>query len=361
VISDLIAGWPTGLHFVDPLWLALLPLAWWAAWRSRTGAQRRVGRVVLVHPDAERFGPRAQRAPGAGRWWLVGLAGSLLLAALARPQSIGGWITPPPLGRQLVMLVDVSQSMSISDFRFQGQRVQRIDVLKGVVTRFVRARRADRFALITFASHAATLVPMTADRTLVEAMLQRLHVGVIGDDTAIGDALVLALKQVREHRSSSARPGVSGGDERRPRPALILFSDGDNTAGQVRPRDAVAIARRLGVAIYTVAIGGDAQPRAADAKDSSRAMGLREIARRTGGRYYRGGNPRALQSIMADIDRLERTERPPATQRRVTEWYVWPLGAGAALFLLAALPFEPRAGRRGRRATGPGRSGRGAA
>lgn len=341
MIAGAPAWWPAGFHFLAPAWFALLPLVWWLAWLGRAASRGRGSRLVLVHPEAAVFERLAQKVRASHRWWLSALGASLLLGALARPQSVGPWITPPPLGRQLVLLVDVSQSMSISDFHVGGARVQRIDVLKGVVTRFIRAQRADRFALIAFASRAATLVPMTADRRLVESMLQRLRVGVIGDNTAIGDALVLALKQLR------ARKG--------PRPALILFSDGDNTAGQVRPRDAVAIARRLGVAIYTVAIGGDGgaanSVAVTDAgpPDPSAPIGLREIAARTGGRYYRGGSREALQAILHDIDRLERTERPPATERRITEWYVWPLMAGGALFALAGLPL-PAAGRRRRQA-----------
>lgn len=329
------------LQLVAAWWLALTPLVWWFAWRARAARPRRGEGVVLIHPDAEMLGRRPGRARASRRWWLVGLGATALLAALAQPRTLGPWITPPPLGRQLVLLVDASQSMSVSDFHYHGQRVQRIDVLKGVVTRFVRQRRADRFALITFASRAATLVPMTADRALVRDMLQRLQVGVIGDDTAMGDALVLALKQIQAH----TRAVGAGG---RPRPAVILFSDGDNTAGQVRPREAVAIARQLGVAVYTVAIGGQAAG-SPGADGQSGPIGLRAIARRTGGRYYRGGSSQALAAIMADIDRLERTERPPATERRIIQWYPWPLTAGAALFLLAALPLEVFARRGGRR------------
>lgn len=327
------------LQLAAPWWLALTPLVWWFAWRARAVRPRRGEGLVLVHPDAETLARRPGRTRASRRWWLVGLGATLLLAALAQPRTLGPWITPPPLGRQLVLLVDASQSMSVSDFHYHGQRVQRIDVLKGVVTRFVRERRADRFALITFASRAATLVPMTADRTLVQGMLQRLQVGVIGDDTAIGDALVLALKQIQAHGA--------GGKDNAPRPAVILFSDGDNTAGQVRPREAVAIARQLGVAVYTVAIGGQAAG-TPQSNGQSAPIGLRAIARRTGGRYYRGGSAQALAAIMADIDRLEKTERPPATERRVTRWYPWPLAAGAALFLLAALPREAFARRGGR-------------
>jgi len=246
----------------------------------------------------------------------------LLVLALAQPQRIGDLIPEKPEGREIVMLIDTSKTMSIDDFELNGQRVERLAVLKGVVSRFVEARQGDRFGVIVFGSTAATMVPPSFDRDLVSGMIGQVQVGIAGDDTAIGDAIGLALKQLREHQSL--------------RPALILFSDNtDNTAGDLTPSEAVELAQRMGVAIYTVQVGSNlfAEGRTAAKPSQLVEPDLQQIAKLSGGRFYRADSSGSLQDVVADIGKLEQTIIRPATQRIVEEWY-------GALLLLAACLFS---------------------
>lgn len=316
------------LSLAHPAWLGLLlPLLVYAVLRWRHWhASREPASVALVHPQLDLLAHSQVAQPG-GQFtrWLDLLAQTCLVLALAQPQWIGAWLPETPQGREIVLLVDTSTTMGITDFEQDGQPVERLAVLKDIVTRFVGGRQGDRFGLIAFGSVAGTLVPPTFDPGLVRAMLARLQVGIAGGDTAIGDAIGLALKQLR------AQPRL--------RPALILFTDGDSTAGDITPSEAVALARHMGVPIYTVQIGGDlfgaGRPKAP--ANTVSEPGLAQIAAATGGRYYQAGNRGALQSVIHDIGQREKTVVRPATRRVVQEWYWLPLLLAVGLLSLARL------------------------
>ena len=319
----------------QPLWLLLLPLLFAVVWRAaRKGSDaNELGstQLLLVHPDLSPVPAEKNAAPFSTKW-LVALNGSalvLLVFALAQPQRIGELIPEKPEGREIVMLIDTSKTMSIDDFEVNGQRVERLAVLKGVVSRFVEAREGDRFGVIVFGSSAATLVPPSFDRDLVTGMIQQVQVGIAGDNTALGDAIGLALKQLRERQAL--------------RPALILFSDNtDSNAGDLTPTEAVELARRMGVAIYTVQVGSDLF---AEGRRPSKTINpplrelkvdepdMQKIAALTGARYYRADSSNALQSVVADIGKLEQTITRPSSRRRIEEWY-------GALLLLAVCLFS---------------------
>lgn len=321
------------LILAHPEWLFLLPVLLLAVWRGsrQSGINHEADHssVVLVHPDLSVLEEEKHVSGGMVRWQRIfnTIALGLLMLALAQPQRIGDWIPETPEGREIMMLIDTSKTMSISDFELKGQLVERLTVLKGVVSRFVEARQGDHFGVIAFGSLAATLVPPTFDRELVTGMIWQVQVGIAGDNTAIGDAVGLALKQLREHQKL--------------RPALILFTDGDNTAGSISPREAVALAVRMGVPIYAVQIGDDpfavagAQPARADS--GAAEPGLAEMAQATGGRYYHVGNTGALQAVVSDIGKLERTVTRPSTRRVVEEWYLLPLLLAVGLLSIARL------------------------
>jgi Ca-activated chloride channel homolog len=316
------------LVLAQPLWLLLTPLLLAALWHfARKNSQQDMpdsAAMVLVHPDLSAL-PEAGKVHSATSRWPVRLNAAallLLLLALAQPQRIGELIPETPEGREIVMLIDTSKTMSIDDFELNGQRVDRLAVLKGVVSRFVDARQGDRFGVIVFGTSAATLVPPSFDRDLVNGMIQQVQVGIAGDNTAIGDALGLALKQLRERQAL--------------RPALILFSDNtENTAGDITPTEAVELARRMGVAIYTVQVGSDlfAEGRAPARPGQLMEPDLQQIAALTGARYYRADSSGSLQAVVADIGKLEQTITRPASRRVVEEWY-------GALLLLAACLFS---------------------
>lgn len=308
-------------------WLLLLPVLLVVVWQAarQRGLNQQSGHtsVVLVHPDLSALGEGKNISGATLRWQLLlnTAALGLLILALAQPQRIGHWIPEAPEGREIVMLIDTSKTMSISDFELNGQPVERLTVLKGVVNHFVEARPGDHFGVIAFGSIAATLVPPTFDRELVTAMIRQVQVGIAGDNTAIGDAVGLALKQLRAQQKL--------------RPALILFTDGDSTAGSISPREAVALAVHMGVPVYTVQIGDDpfavAGIKSVQASFGSTEPGLEEMAKLTGGRYYHVGSTGALQAVISDIGKLERTVTRPSTRRVVEEWYLLPLLLAAGL------------------------------
>ncbi|MGA7802475.1 MAG: VWA domain-containing protein, partial [Gammaproteobacteria bacterium] len=281
-----------------------------------------------VHPNLAAF-HGGGKAPPASPWPRRLAAGALglLVVALAQPQWLGPWIQRVPTGRDLVLLVDTSATMSIRDFQWQGRAVQRISVLKALVNRFVTARPADRFGVIAFGSVAGTLVPPTFDRDLLTGMIRRLQVGIAGQNTALGDAIALGLKQL--HGQAQLRP------------AFILFSDGgDSNAGQMTTREAVELARKDGVAVYTVAISSrpdTAVPAAAADTAGDAQPNLRQIAQLTGGRYYRAGTTGALRNVIDAIGEREKTVPRAPTRRAVQQWYLLPLLLAVLLFCVARL------------------------
>lgn len=321
------------LNFAHPAWFILIPVVMglaYRAWIRAPGETAAAGDLRLRHPDLRPALDTLQSVPIAARdaaIWLEAVALSLLLLALAQPQQIGDWIREVPQGREIMMVIDTSQTMSINDFRLGAEPVERFDVLKSIVSRFIAAREGDRFGVIAFGSWAATLVPPTFDRGLVNGKIGQLAVGVAGDNTALGDAIGLALKQLQPKAAL--------------RPAVILFSDGaESNAGELFPQEAVEIARREKVPIYTVQIGPDPSAKgSAQDRSQSDAMqpGLEQIARETGGYFYQAANTDALRAVIDDIGAREPMLTQAPTRRTVQPLYWMPLAAAALLLAICRL------------------------
>lgn len=317
------------LEWAQPLWLVLLPaVAGWAAlaWRR---AQGEAPAVTLNHPalpleHVARLPAPSLRVP----LLLRALAFALLIAALAQPREVGDWIAPPPEGRDMVLLIDASRTLSIRDFRQGDVEVERMAVLKDTLARFVEGRPGDRFGVIVFGSEVATLTPPTFDRVHVAAQIARIQVGMAGEDTALGDALGMALKQVRT---------------RRLRPAVILVSDGaDSNTGTLTPAEALAIAHQAGVAIHALQFGSDPYADGRERRvDPDPQPGLAELARLTGGQFFAIASADDATKVIRAIDALESTLSPPGREREVREWY-WTLLALAAALLVAAQVWSMR-------------------
>lgn len=315
-------------ELAHPGWLfLLLPVAGWSwlAWRR---AQGEAPDAILNHPALPLATAGRLPAPGLrGPVVLYGLAFALLVLALAQPREVGDWVVPPPEGRDMVLLIDTSLTMSIRDFaaydpKLGDREVERMSVLKDTLTRFIQGRAGDRFGVIVFGSEVATLTPPTFDRAHVIAQIQRIQVGMAGNDTALGDALGMALKQVRT---------------RRLRPAIILVSDGaDNNAGSLTPAEALAVARQARVAIHALQFGSDPYAAGRAARiDSDPQPGLADLARLTGGHYDDIRSAADATRVIQAVGRLEPTLASPARQREVREWY-WVALALAVIALVAA-------------------------
>jgi Ca-activated chloride channel family protein len=318
------------MDFAQPLWFLLLPLPLlWAALAWKRGAHGEAGAWLLRHPHLA--GGSAVPPSPVLPLLLHTLAFLLLVAALAQPRERGRWITPPPEGRDIALVIDTSLTMSIDDFALQNQKATRLAVLKDVMGRFIEQRAADRFAILAFGSEAALLTPPTFDRDHVLAQLKRLQVGMAGDNTALGDAMGLAIKHLQQQKL---------------RPAIILVSDGEpSNTGDLTPAEAVAVARQLGVAIHTLQIGSSlfAAGRA-PVPEKDPQPELADIARLTGGQHWFVRSTDDAVNVVRDIDRLEKTLARPARHREVREWYWLPLATAAMCMLLARMLLIRRQG-----------------
>ena len=311
------------LEFGSPwvlLLLLLLP-AWWL-WRRR----RRPAAIVFSRVSVLANGPRAGR--GIARALLVarnlGLVG--LIIALARPRSAGRAEQSTTEGINIVIAFDISSSMLAEDFQPQN----RLEVARDKVKQFIAMRSSDRIGVVAFSGEALTQVPLTTDYPVVMAAVDNLQPGQLEDGTAIGTAIATAANRLRD------APGNSR--------VVVLLTDGVNNRGSIDPRTAAQAAAAFGVKIYTIGVGTEGM---APVPVGRGVFGLRyenrpveiddalltDVAKRTGGRYFRARDAVALQRITEEIDRLERTPVRTRVYTRYSELYRWPLGI--ALLALA--------------------------
>ncbi|HEY0506395.1 MAG TPA: VWA domain-containing protein [Lysobacter sp.] len=310
--------------------LLALPLPWLARWLLPPA--RNEASAALRVPFGERLdrvaGAGGRSAFGAHAGWLVWLGWILLCIAAARPQQLGDALQPPQEGRDLMLALDLSGSMREPDMDLGGRAVDRLTAAKAVLADFLDRRGGDRVGLIVFGRRAYALTPLTHDLASVRQQLDDSVIGLAGQETAIGDTIALAVKRLRGQPAQQR--------------VLVLLTDGVNTAGLLEPKKAAEIARAEGVRIHTIAFGGEGSmslfglqlpmPGAGDEIDEAT---LREIARATGGRFFRARDTSQLVGIYAEIDRLEPVERPGEAVRPRIERYAWPLAGAFACALLA--------------------------
>ncbi|MDQ0505788.1 vWA domain-containing protein [Xanthobacter agilis] len=277
---------------------------------------------------------------GAGHLWrglLLTLIWLLLVTAAARPTYVGPPIAVPVEGRDLMLAVDLSGSMARQDFSVGGVPMDRLSVVKAVADDFIARRVGDRVGLILFGTRAYVQAPLTFDRNVVRELLAASSIGMTGQETAIGDAIGLAIKTLRN------RP-----DDQR---VLILLTDGANTAGMLNPLQAAELAAREHVKIYTIGVGADPRamnPWMVNMPSDLDEDALRKIAAITGGRYFRARDVQGLAGIYADIDRLEPVAGDPLYLNATQALFQWPLGAALVLsFLLGAGVLRPQGVPRG--------------
>ena len=272
---------------------------------------------------------RPEAAPAPRRWllWLALLAWLLLVLAAARPQWLGAPVPLPMAGRDLMLAVDISGSMTEEDMVIGGRVVDRLTAVKAVAGDFIERREGDRVGLILFGQQAYVQTPLTFDRTTARTLLFEAAVGLAGRDTAIGDAIGLALKRLRDQPS----------EER----VLVLLTDGTNTAGSIAPLKAAELAAAAGVRIYTIGVGAD--PRAgfgafglSMGRNPIDEATLSAIAEQTGGRAFRARDVQELQAIYGLLDELEPVESDQQTFRPVGELFAWPLSLALLLSALVA-------------------------
>ena len=222
-------------------WVLPLPLLVWRYCPPRA----RLAEAGLRVPDLRDFtAVQASGSPAPPRatrlFWPL-LAWLLLVAAAANPRWLGEPVGVTASGRDLMLVLDLSQSMEVKDFILKDSAVDRLTALKSVASDFIRRREGDRIGLVLFGEQAYLNVPLTFDRATVERMLGEAVIGIAGRSTAIGDAIGLAAKRLRAQNAEHK--------------TIILMTDGANTSGHVEPRRAAQLAAREGLKIYTIGIG----------------------------------------------------------------------------------------------------------
>ncbi len=306
------------------LLLLVLP-AWWLIRRRRRPAAIVFSRVSILAA-----GPRAGRATTLILFTLRNLLLASFIVALSRPRSGAHAEDVTSEGINIVLAIDLSSSMLAQDF----QPENRLEVAKDVVKKFIAARTSDRIGVVAFAAEALTQVPLTTDYPVVNAAVDNLAAGQLEDGTAIGTAIATAANRLR------TAPGRSR--------VIILLTDGENNRGAIDPRTAAKAAAVFGIKIYTVGVGTEGM---APVPVGRGLFGLRyenrlvridepllsDIAKTTGGRYYRARDAAALQRIYQEINQLEREPVRTRSYVRYTELFRWPLYLGALLLVTELL------------------------
>jgi Ca-activated chloride channel family protein len=335
------------IEFAWPWLFLLLPLPWLVRrlLPPIAGQQQAALRVPLF----DRFSQLEVTGVSSGRraklTLMLGLlAWALLLAAAARPNWVGEPIELPVSGRDLMLAVDLSGSMEVEDFVINGQAINRLVATKIVAGEFIERRVGDRLGLILFGRNAYVQTPLTFDRKTVRSLLEESAIGLAGKETAIGDAIGLAVKRLRDRTTSKAAEGNAIDTTTPEKNILILLTDGANTAGEVEPLKAAELAAAAGLTIYTIGIGADEMmvrslfgtQRVNPSRDLDEGT-LTAIARATGGRYFRARDIEGLNQIYGLIDELEPIARESRTFRPQRTLFFWPLAAALLLAGLVAL------------------------
>jgi Ca-activated chloride channel homolog len=321
------------LEFAWPWIFTLLPLPLLALLLPRARAAQPAALRFPYFGALQSSMNRPKRGNTLLRLLFAIAAWSLLVTAAARPQLVGDTIQLPVSGRSLLLAVDISGSMQNEDMLIGGRRVMRLTAVKQVAGEFIAQREGDRVGLILFGDQAYLQAPLTFDRRTVDALLGEAAIGLAGRSTAIGDAIGLAVKRLQDQPEQNR--------------ILILLTDGANTAGSVDPLKAADLAAFEKVRIYTIGIGADDMVvrglfgnRRVPNSELDEAM-LQAIADKTGGRYFRARDTRALQEIYDLLDEIEPVSEDRQSYRPVDELYAWPLAGSLLLTLLMALTVAP--------------------
>ena len=260
---------------------------------------------------------------------ILWLAWILLIAAVARPQWVGEMVSLPTTGRDLMLAIDISGSMATEDMQVNNDYVDRLSVVKAVISQFLDARKGDRVGLVLFGTNAYVQAPLTFDLKSVKKLMIEAPVGIAGGKTAIGDAIGLTVKRLRERQNEEK--------------VVILLTDGANNVGEIPPIKAAELASVDGIKIYTIGVGaeemrvpslfGSLAGRTTNPSADLDEETLSKIAEATQGRYFRAKDTNTLAQIYELIDQLEPIEQEPETYRPFQVLYYWPLGISLCLFL----------------------------
>ncbi|TDE13907.1 VWA domain-containing protein [Dyadobacter psychrotolerans] len=308
-------------EWVYPYFLYLIPFVPLLFWLRNAFHRKHKQRLVITFHSVNQ-----------GRNWLtllrfvqpvcVGLAICLMLTALARPQIISERTDRFSEGIDIMLLMDISDSMMEKDLS-----PNRLEAAKQVARQFIKGRLQDRIGLIIFAGEAVSLCPLTTDYELLYGFLDEIKPDMIPTaGTAIGSALAVAVNRMRETQGDSK--------------VAILISDGDNTSGNLDPTTATQLAKAFGVKVYTISVGTVKKKSSSDSLNISTAAvdenELQNIAGLGKGKYFRATDNKALGAVFNQIDQIEKVKSRNVVSRDISDFYrvylYW-----AVLFLLIAI------------------------
>jgi Ca-activated chloride channel family protein len=325
-------------RFLQPEWfwlLALLPLV--MLWRGRRGP---IAAIEYSDVGLAREIARGSRSRiGVLMWLLPIVAAALLIVGLARPQRDHSRTEVTANGIDIVLGLDVSGSMQALDFLVNNRRVNRIEVVKSVVSKFIDERPNDRIGLIAFAGAPYLVSPITLDHDWLQQNLERVNIGSVDDGTAIGSAIAASVNRLR---STAAKSKV-----------VILLTDGVNNTGKISPLAAAEAAKALGVKVYTIGVGvrGNAPIPVKDQAGKMHLMmfpvdvdekTLQAIAEETGGRFYRATDTDSLRKIYEQINGYEKSAQTVQRYEHFEELYPWALIPALAILGLGLLLQQTR-------------------
>ncbi|MCP4488556.1 MAG: VWA domain-containing protein [Gammaproteobacteria bacterium] len=315
------------------LWVLLvLPLPALVYYLLPANIDYREAALRVPFIDDFRFVQTISSVPNKQLWGLILslLVWILLVLAAARPQWLGESVSINISGRDLMLAVDLSDSMRIDDFKINNREVNRLTATKYVASQFIEKRQGDRLGLILFGTQAYLQTPLTFDTSTVNQLLLESAIGLAGERTAIGDAIGLALKRLDKSPQNSR--------------VLILITDGANTAGEVTPLKAAQLAAERDLKIYTIGIGADEQikstwfgVRKINPSSQLDEATLGDIAQTTGGRYFRARDTAELEQIYELLDQLEPLDLDQQHLRPVNALFYWPLAMALCLASLIYL------------------------
>jgi Ca-activated chloride channel family protein len=316
-------------QFAHPwaLWLLLLIPAL-AILRGRFGRE-----AAVQYSGLSLLGPLIrQRKSRAGGWLTALMYATLacLLVALARPQIVDTTSQVNESGIDIMLAIDLSPSMEALDYHKNGQELSRVDAVREAVGNFIQGRPNDRIGMVVFAGEAFLMSPLTLDHDWLLQNVDRLHVGLAGDATAIGSALAVCANRLRDQKSKSK--------------IIVLLTDGANNAGKITPLAAAQAAAALHIKIYTIGAGSAdvAKFPVRDPFTGQRTYttipvdmdedALRKIAQIGGGEFFRAADYDTLQNVYKVINKLETTRVATKHFEHAREFFQWALYPG--LFFL---------------------------
>ena len=318
-------------QFVWPFVLCLLPLPWFirrlmpaVSRRGETSSALRVPFFKILTQIGTPITISKKAVPPV----LWNLAWCCFVLAAMRPLWLGEPIVLPQEARNIVLTLDVSGSMEERDFSIQGHPMTRLDTVKILADDFIQQRTGDNLGLVIFGSGAYTYMPLSPDTKTLRSLLSEIGIGIAGTQTAMGDALALAIQ------TAITVPAQSR--------IVILMSDGYANAGTVSVEEALGLAQKANVKVYTVGIGSDPQslqgmfsiPGLNSVLDLDEKT-LKQIAQETGGQYFLANSAQELKQIYDIINNLETTPNKDITLRPQKELFYIPAILGLCLWFLA--------------------------